>query len=113
MNKRWRTYFYIVVGLSLMLATPAWADYQAGVDAYERGDYETALKEWRPLADQGNATAQLNLGFMYDNGQGVPQDDQEAVKWFRRAAEQGDADAQYNLGLMYRTGQGVPQDDAE
>ena len=41
MNKRWLMYFYIVVGFGLMLATPAWADFQAGLDAYERGDYET------------------------------------------------------------------------
>jgi len=50
MNNRWLTYFYIVVGVSLMLATPAWADFQAGVNAYERGDYETALAEFRPSA---------------------------------------------------------------
>ncbi len=62
----------ILVGLTLMLAKPAWADFQAGVDAYERGDYDTALKEWRPLAEQGHAQAQLNLGIMYSQGLGVP-----------------------------------------
>ena len=56
------------------------------------------------------AAAQSNLGVMYANGQGVPQDYAEAVKWYRKAAEQGDAAAQYNLGLMYANGQGVPQD---
>ncbi len=50
--------------------------YQEGYDAYNRGDYDTALKEWRPLAEQGNEAAQANLGFMYAKGQGVPQDDQ-------------------------------------
>ena len=50
---------------------------------------------------------------MYDEGEGVPQDDAEAVRWYRLAAEQGDATAQYNLGLMYDEGEGVPQDDAE
>ena len=62
-------------------------------------------------ADQGNADAQLNLGFMYANGRGVPQDDGEAVTWYRKAADQGDADGQVNLGAMYQEGHGVPQDD--
>ncbi len=78
--------------------------------AFDRGDYATALREWRPLAEQGDATAQYNLGAMYDKGQGVPQDDAEAVRWYRKAAEQGFALAQYNLGRMYYKGQGVPQD---
>ena len=78
------------------------ADYQRGTTAYNRGDYTTALREWAPLAKQGDADAQYNLGLMYNgNGQGVPQDYKEAVKWYRLAAEQGHAWAQYNLGLMY------------
>ena len=81
--------------------------------AYQRGDYATALREWRPLAEQGYADAQFNLGVMYDEGRGVPQDDAEAVKWYRKAAEQGDAGAQYNLGVMYGNGLGVPQDYAQ
>ncbi len=108
MNKRWLV-LSIVVGLDLMLATPVWADFQAGVDAYERGDYDTALKEWRPLAEQGHASAQFTLGGMYDKGHGVPQDYQEAVRWFRLAAEQGYALAQSNLGAMYANGLGVRQ----
>jgi TPR repeat protein len=63
-------------------------------------------------AKQGDAKAQGNLGFMYDNGEGVPQDYAEAVKWYRMAAEQGDASAQYNLALMYASGEGLPQDYA-
>ena len=47
---------------------------------------------------------------MYDNGEGVPEDDTEAVTWYRKAAEQGDADAQFNLGRMYADGEGVPED---
>ena len=73
----------------------------------------TALREWRPLAEQGNANAQFFLGVMYDKGQGVRQDLREAARWFRKAAEQGHAEAQFNLGAMYDNGQGVPQDDAE
>ncbi|BBF13005.1 hypothetical protein NTHiID20_04950 [Haemophilus influenzae] len=96
----------------------AWADtleqqFQQGLTAYEQSDYQTAFKLWLPLAEQGNADAQFNLGLMYYNGRGVKQDDFEAVKWFRKAAEQGDADAQFNLGVMYAKGQGVKQDDVE
>ncbi len=56
------------------LAAPARAGFDEGVAAYERGDYETALREFRPLAEQGLASAQYSLGLMYDNGEGVPQD---------------------------------------
>ena len=67
----------------------------------------------RQAAEQGDATAQFNLGNMYANGEGVPQDAAEAVRWYRLAAEQGDADAQFNLGVMYANGEGVPKDNAE
>ena len=80
-------------------------------EAYERGYYETAFSQYWRLAEQGDATAQFNLGNMYANGQGVAQNYQEAVKWYRLAAEQGDADAQFNLGVMYANGRGVTQDD--
>jgi hypothetical protein len=82
-------------------------------DAYGRGDYATASKLWRPLAEQGNALAQVRLGVMYEMGQGVPQDESEAVKWYRLAADQGDATGQVHLGLAYVTGKGAPQDDSE
>ena len=78
--------------------------------AYDRGDYETAFQLMRTLAKQGDAFAQFNLGVMYGQGRGVPQDKTEAMKWYRRAAERGDADAQFSLGTMYRLGRGVPQD---
>ncbi len=93
------------------LSTPVLAaDFQTGLDAYDRDDYATALKEWRPLADQGHAKAQYNLGVMYDDGEGVAQDYAEAVKWYRLAAEQGHASAQNNLAVMYEDGKGVTQD---
>ena len=63
----------------------------------------------KSLAEQGDAFFQWNLGVMYDNGEGVPENDAEAVKWYRLAAEQGDADAQSNLGAMYVKGEGVPE----
>lgn len=76
-------------------------------EAANRGDYATALENWRPLAEQGDADAQFNMGVSYQNGLGVAQDDSEAVFWYRQAAEQGDKYAQYNLGLRYYNGQGV------
>ncbi len=100
-----------LLGGLLLVPALGWADFQAGVNAYERGDYETALKEFRPLAEQGYASAQYNLGVMYDNGLGVPQDYREAAKWYRFAAEQGKVKAQSNLASMYHFGQGVLKDD--
>ena len=88
-------------------------DYDAGLKAAQAGDFQTALKEWKPLADQGHAGAQYNLGWMYDNGRGVPEDDAEAAGWYRLAADQGLAIAQNSLGMMYADGEGVPEDDAE
>jgi len=101
--------------VALMLAPVAGAaqDFNAGQTAYDAGDYATALREWRPLAEQGDAWGQSNLGVMYELGQGVPQDYAEAVRWYRAAAEQGKAWAQSNLGAMYYNGRGVPQDYAE
>ena len=97
-----------------LLAQPAAAgQFEDATAAYGRGDYATALKLMRPLADQGNAHAQYNLGRMYANGWGVPQDYAEAVKWYRLAAEQGDAPAQNSLGGMYDIGRGVPRDYAQ
>ena len=78
--------------------------------AYERQDYSAALQLCRPLAEHGDARAQLSLGGMYYNGQGVQQDYPEAAKWTRKAAEQGYAPAQAHLGVLYWNGQGVPQD---
>ncbi len=99
----------LCAGFTLGLTTPAWPGWNEGVAAAKRGDYATALREWRPLAEQGMAEAQYNLGLMYNNGHGVPKNYAEAVKWFRKAAEQGDAYAQVNLGAMYYKGRGVPQ----
>jgi TPR repeat protein len=85
-------------------------NYQIGSDAYERGDYATALREWQPLAKQGEADAQVSLGWLYSNGHGVPQDYAQAWNWYRTAARQGNQHAQVNLGTCYALGQGVPQD---
>jgi len=95
---------------ALIAAVPALADFQTGLDAYQKGDYLTAANEWRPLAESGDATAQFNLGLLYLDGRGVPQSPAEAATWFRRAAEQDYVQAQHNLGAMYGSGQGVKRD---
>ena len=103
--------FLSVVAVSAVLTAPVCAqDFDKGLAAHQAGDYATALQEWRPLAEQGDYIAQYNLGFMYKNGEGVPQDYKEAASWYLKAAEQGYASAQHNLGIMYDKGQGVPQD---
>ena len=78
--------------------------------AYDRRDYAAAVQLCRPVAEKGDARAQLSLGGMYYNGQGVRQDYAEAAEWTRKAAEQGYAPAQADLGVLYWNGQGVPQD---
>ena len=65
--------------------------------------------EMKALAEHGNIAAQFNMGVMYADGEGVPENDSEAVKWYRKAAEQGIARAQSKLGFMYGTGKGVPE----
>jgi TPR repeat protein len=76
-------------------------------------DYQTALRLLRPLAEQGDAKAQVALGEMYAFGEGVPESDEQAAIWFRKAADQGDASAQDHLGDMYLKGIGVPPDYAQ
>ena len=88
-------------------------DFQKGMSAYETGDYATALREFKVLAELGHVDARFNLALMYKDGQGVVQDYKAAVKWYREAAEEGNVFAQYNLGFMYKDGQGITQDDKE
>ena len=102
-----------IVLLSAFAAPAAAGTFEDAVDAYARGDYAKALRLIRPLANDGNATAQFNLAVMYLTGRGVQQDYSAAALWFRKAAEQGYARAQSNLGTLYRDGQGVAQNDAE
>lgn len=104
-----------LVGLALVLTVPAAGqDPQKAGEAYKRGDYATALREWRPLAEAGDSVAQAALGFMYYDGEGVPQNFAQAYMWFLLAAEQGNVHAQTVLGVMYaEDGLGVSQDYAE
>ncbi len=105
-----RTATVLLAVAVVLVAAPACTDYEAGAEAYGRGDYATKLQKLRPLAEQGDAEAQKYLGNMYRRGDGVPQDYQEAVRLYRLAAEQGHAMAQFNLGRMYAKGRGVPKD---
>ena len=97
------------IGLTLcLLVQPVAAgQYEDGTAAYHRKDYLTAIRLWKPLAEQGDAKAQYNLGVIDAKGRGVPQNYAKAVKWFYKAAEQGYAKAQNNLGIMYNKGWGV------
>jgi len=81
--------------------TPGRADLASGKRAYEQGNYAAALKELRPLADHGNADAQVLLGLMYNQGRGVPLDLSQAEKWYKASAHQGNAQAECQLGSMY------------
>ena len=99
--------------LFLTLGTAWGGAFEDGLAAANRKDYATAIKLWRPLAEQGDANLQTGIGLMYKEGLGVIQDDKEAVKWFRLAAEQGRVDAQFNLALMYDKGHGVLEDHKE
>lgn len=98
----------------ILLASLAWGgDSEKGLYAYNSADYETALAEWQPLAEAGDADSQFGLGQMYGNGFGVMMDDDLAIKWYGLAVDQGHAQAQCNLAVMHQNGWGVPQSDAE
>ncbi len=97
----------VLVGSAGMSAS---ADFQKGYAAYQSGDYATALREFQPLAKQGYAPAQFNLGVLYEEGLGVPKNNKTAMKWYSLAAVQGHAKSQYNMGVMYSNGKGVLQD---
>lgn len=90
-----------LLGMALLLGSaPALADVKAGVDAWGRGDYQTAISEWRGPADKGDADAQFNLGQAYKLGRGVSQDLVQAEKWYKKAADQGHLQASDNYGLV-------------
>ena len=105
------TLTFLIILFSLTSNVSWSADYNKGLTAYFDGDYVTALRELKPLAEQGHDDAQFFLGRMYDQGYGVIQNYKTAVKWYRLSAEQGDSDAQYNLGLSYYYGDGVIKDN--
>ena len=88
----------------------AWADFNTGLEAYQKGNYKTALSEWLPEAEKGDPYAQHMMGFLYASDRGVELKPEQTVLWWRKAAQQGFAPAQYTLGSLYRQGLGVPHD---
>ena len=86
---------------------------ERGRQAARNGDFSAALALFAPLAHRGDADAQTNLGWAYQNGEGVPQNYSKALAWYVKAAMQGNAGAQNNLGLMYAEGQGARRDYAK
>ena len=105
-----RATLWVAVILAAMVGAALAGPLEDADAALIRKDYAKALQLYRPLAANGDPSAQVNLGYMYDEGLGVPRDYGEAVKWYRRAADQGDALGQNNLANMYRDAVGVPQD---
>ena len=117
LNERKNVKLFKSVCLALALDVTATSfaiaqNFEKGLEAYDTVDFTTALQNWRLLAEQGDVHAQYNLGWLYQQRDGVPQDYAEAISWYRKAAEQGFAWAQNNLGLMYEQGVGIPQDYA-
>lgn len=106
---------YRIIAIVLLLAVQSASavDFWAGSAYYLRGDFAAALREWRPLAEQGDARAQFYLGIMHTNGEGVPEDDRQAAYWFQKSARQGNPQSQYHLGILYANGAGVPEDDPQ
>jgi uncharacterized protein len=88
-------------------------DQGNALKAYNRGDYATALRIYRPLAEKNQVLAEYIMGLMYANGQGVAENYGEALKWLQKAAEQGEAKAQFSVGVIYFKGLGMPQNRAE
>ena len=87
--------------------------FESGLAAKDRGHYATALRAWLPIAESGNAQAQNNVGYMYEEGLGVPQNYLLAMNWYRQAADNELAQAQHNMGMLYHHGYGVAQNLGE
>jgi TPR repeat protein len=104
------TTFAAALLLSSAFAGLAAADGLAGFQAYEKGDYATALKEFMPLAQAGQTSAEAAVGQMYFEGKGVAPDPKEAARWLQPAAKAGNARAQFLLGKLYLSGEGVEAD---
>jgi len=101
----------LIAMIVLLGAAPARAgSFEAGLDAYNAGNYSAAFANWWPLAQQGDAKAQASIGFLYYSGKGVRGDDKQSLLWFSRAAEAGQPTAQFFLGLHYYYGRGVRRD---
>ena len=112
---QWAVSRGLLVGVCLCWPACAEPSEHAARDQLSREQVQSQddAQTVRRAAEQEDAAAQSNLGIMYANGEGVPQDHAEAVQWYRLAADQGHASAQFNLGVMYANAEGVPEDHAE
>ena len=106
-----KNHFLLAFLCSFCFTLNASADYIDGQRAYASGDYGAAILEWTQVAQDGNARAQYNLGWMHANGRGTAQDYKQAIKWYTKSAEQGNFNAQYNLGNLYYSGRGAEQNN--
>ena len=88
-------------------------DFDTGLEAYKKKDFDTAFQNWKPLAYEGHPEAQVRLGTLYYWGHGVPRDLERAVNWYRLAAQQQFAQGQARLGFMFDFGRGVPKNATE
>lgn len=102
--------FLAITAIFIGIASVAKSDFEAGVDAYTRGEFFKAEKEWRPLAAAGDADAARNLGRLYHLGLGVTQDFTTARYWYEIAARKCNATAQNNLALLLQDGLGGEKD---
>ncbi|MGY6216395.1 tetratricopeptide repeat protein [Methylolobus aquaticus] len=109
MTMQWRAALYLSLCCGVAMTTLA-ADLDAGLDAVRRKDYEAAFAEFRPLAEQGEADAQVNLGNLFMRGWGVKQDYATAFDWYQKAANQNHPIAQGKLGMLHYYGLGTVQD---
>jgi hypothetical protein len=104
----------VCVVFATLLITPIFfVTVEKGSAAYAQGDYAKALSILRPLADDGDATAQFYIGEMYRFGRGVKKDEARSALWYKKAATNGSSDAQYALGMMYANGIGLDVDYVE
>ncbi|MAO57488.1 MAG: hypothetical protein CMM61_17575 [Rhodospirillaceae bacterium] len=101
-----------VLVLTLLAAPVARADFQAGLTAYEQGDFKAAMRAWLPLAEAGDPEAQFRVGRLYDVGEGTPPDGKQAVYWYGKAHGQGNRKATYNLGQIYYSGRIVTKNES-
>ncbi|MBT5086993.1 MAG: sel1 repeat family protein, partial [Deltaproteobacteria bacterium] len=105
-----RIFNTIFLCLFLPIFSFAAGNFQKGYEAHLRGDFSAAIKAWGPLAAQGDAAAQFNIGNLFDFGKGVREDNVQAAYWYNKSAEQDNVNAQYALGWMYENGEGVKKD---
>ncbi len=109
----WQAVMVLGFILSALFGTNAQADTRKGIEAYRRGQYETALQELEKAAKAGDAQAFYNLGIFYHEGKAVPRDPEQAVAFYKRGAEKGSVLAAFNLAQAYRKGEGVAVDYAQ